>query len=160
MVDVVVSVVVVGDDTGEDDGGGVLDVGRGLGRGLGALLGGCGLGWGRCAPVSARSSRGCGCGCGCSCRGEPAPSRRWVAGTRVETVTRSVDVLPSGAITTDDSTTLLTSAFGSGLPASGVPPASTDARAAIAVATTAPPAASRTTGEYFFFGFFGFGGAC
>ncbi|MFC6088656.1 hypothetical protein [Saccharothrix lopnurensis] len=137
------------DGTAEDDDG---DGSADDGGSLGGLLGGCGVACGRDGAALVRSGPRVGAW---SCRsgfGGPAASRRWVAGTRVETVTKTVDVLPSGAIATEVSTAVLTSALGSGGTASGPPEASTDARAAITVATTAPPAASSATVAYFFFG--------
>lgn len=66
----------------------------------------------------------------------------------VDTVTITVDVLPSGATLVDVSTT--TSAFGWGFACSSLV-ASIDARVANIVATTTPPADSRTTVDTFFF---------
>ncbi|CCH34380.1 putative secreted protein [Saccharothrix espanaensis DSM 44229] len=74
-------------------------------------------------------------------------------GARADTVTTTVDVLPSAATRTDVSTVGCTSARGSGGAGSGSPPrASMDARVAITVATTAPPPASSATEEAFLFG--------
>ncbi|GAA1273331.1 hypothetical protein GCM10009634_15440 [Saccharothrix xinjiangensis] len=143
--------VVVDEVVEDDDGDGSADDGEGLG----ALVGGCETGWGCAGAALVRWGALAG-GCSrlpCSDFGGPAASRRCVTGIRVVTVTKTVDVLPSGAIVTEVSIAVLISACGSGGPASGGSEASTDARAAIAVATTAPPAASRTTGENFFFGF-------
>ena len=68
----------------------------------------------------------------------------------VETVTITVDVLPSGA-TLVDVMVSATPAFGSGV-ARGPSLASIDATVANIVATTTPPAASMTTVDTFFFG--------
>ena len=140
---------VVEETAEDDDGDGSADDGGSLG----GLLGDCGVSCGRDGAALVRSGPRVGGWSRRSCLGGPAASRRWVAGTRVETVTKTVDVLPSGAIVTEVSTAVLTSAFGSGGTASGPPVASTDARAAITVATTAPPPASSATAAYFFFVF-------
>ncbi|MEU4803505.1 hypothetical protein [Actinosynnema sp. NPDC023587] len=72
---------------------------------------------------------------------------------RADTVTTTVDVLPSAATCTDVPTVACTSARGSGGTGSGARSmASMDASVAITVATTAPPPASRATEEIFFFG--------
>jgi hypothetical protein len=72
-----------------------------------------------------------------------------------DTVMTTVDVLPSGAVLIDVDvlTVSSTSALGAGGPASGFDPvASMEAAVANTVATSTPPAASRTTEETFFSG--------
>jgi hypothetical protein len=72
-----------------------------------------------------------------------------------DTVITTVAVVPSGAMLNDVDvlTVSSTSAFGAGGPASGPEPvASMEAAVANTVATSTPPAASRTTEEAFFSG--------